>query len=213
VKRDTLILAVVVAGLLLIGGDAAAALPKRKENDVDDGQALVKRAGTGYRWARVFEAAGASAALAAGLSRWVGIESGGNPLAVSRLGERGLLQALPTTRKSFFSDAEWAELGDAATTDERHAALALKELAWITDQAAKRTTSPLDRDDVGTVLFFSKMYHQRPKDLYDVKLPGDGRAANALLALAWGPKAPNSDHRRKAAAVVAWGYPGGPVNA
>jgi hypothetical protein len=211
VKDNATLALLVVGGLLLFGGTTAvAALPSRKEDPVQDGLQLVNRARTGERWASVFESIGASPTLAAGLSRWVGIESGGNPRAVSRLDERGLLQALPTTRKAFFNDAEWAELGDPATTDQRHAELAMKEYAWLLGQAKRYAKNVPDGDDGGS-LFYAKLYHQRPKDMTDVKLSGSGAAANALLAAAWGAKAPNSDHRRKAAAVVGWGNPDGAV--
>lgn len=211
-STDIVLLALAVGVLLLGGGSDYAALPPRKENDVEDALVLQKRAATGARWQRIFESLGVAPALAAGLARWVGIESGGNPRAVSRLGERGLLQALPTTRKAFFSDEEWAELANPQTSDERHASLALKEFSWLATQAGKMVRDLPDISDPG-ILFFAKMYHQRPKDLQDVKLSGPAAAANASLALLWGAKAPNSDHRRKAAAVVAWGYPGGPANA
>jgi hypothetical protein len=211
-KSDTLLMIAVVAGLLLLGGSRVSDLPRKKEgDDVNEDQALAARAATGRRWADVFERLGTPSELAGGLARWVGIESGGNPRAVSRLDERGLLQALPTTRKAFFSDAEWAELGDKATTDERHAALALQEFAWLLKQAKTRIAGITDEDYAGQ-LFAAKLYHQRPKDLWDVKLTGPGISANAQLALLWGAKAPNSEHRRKAAAVVAWGNTVGPVN-
>lgn len=205
----------IVGAVLLLGGGGVSMVQtttRKKEDDVDDGQQLVKRAATGRRWEPVFESVGASPTLAAGLARWVGIESGGNPRAVSRLDERGLLQALPTTRKAFFTDEEWAKLGDPATTDEEHARLALKEFAWLLKQARVKIANISDDDEAGQ-LFAAKLYHQRPKDLWDVKLSGPGAAANAVLALAWGAKAPKSEHRRQAAAVVAWGNPMGPVNA
>lgn len=203
-----------VGAVLLLGSGSVSVLPaKKKRDDVDEDQSLVARAATGRNWADVFERAGASPTIAAGLARWIGIESGGNPLAVSRLGERGLLQALPSTRTAFFSDAEWAELANKATTPERHAQLALKEFAWLLEQAKKKVADIPDGDEAGQ-LFYAKLYHQRPKDLTDVKLSGSGAAGNAILATTWGSKAPNSDHRRKAAAVVAWGNPmGGGFNA
>jgi hypothetical protein len=213
VSRDTLLMLALVGGLLLLGRGSVSDLPapKKKEgDDVNEDQSLVARARTGLDWAAIFESIGAAPALAAGLARWVGIESGGNPRAVSRLGERGLLQALPTTRKAFFTDAEWEELGAPATTNERHAQLALKEFAWLLKQAETRIPGIPD-DDYAGQLFAAKLYHQRPKDLWDVKLTGPGAAANAQLSLLWGAKAPNSEHRRKAAAVVAWGNTTGGV--
>jgi len=210
-KGDALLMLALVGGLLLLGkGGASAPPPRKKEDDVDEDQSLIARAATGRRWAPIFESAGASPTIAEGLARWVGIESGGNPLAVSKLGERGLLQALPTTRKSFFTDAEWDELGNPVTTEERHAELALKEFAWLLAQARTRIPG-IDDDDEAGQLFAAKLYHQRPKDLWDAKLTGPGVAANAQLSLLWGKKAPNSEHRRKAAAVVAWGTPSGGV--
>lgn len=190
---------------------SVATLPGRKKDEVDDGKELQRRAQTGSAWQADFESVGASPQLAQGLARWVGIESGGNPLATSKLGERGLLQSLPSTRKAFFSDDEWAELSNPATSRARHAYLAMQEYAWLLSQAHKMVKDYV-ADDVSD-LFYAKLYHQRPKDLQDVKLSGNGAAANAILAAAWGPKAPNSDHRRKAAAVVAWGNPNGGVYA
>lgn len=213
-NKDTLLLIVLVSGLLLFGGKVSDLHPaaRKKENDVDEDQTLVARANTGRRWADVFESLNTPSDLADGLARWVGIESGGNPLAVSKLGERGLLQSLPATRTSFFTDAEWNSLTSPATTDQEHARLALKEFAWLLAQAQKRVSNIAD-DDFGGQLFVAKLYHQRPRDLQEVKLTGPGAAANVQLSMAWGAKAPNSEHRRKAAAVVAWGNTAGAPNA
>jgi hypothetical protein len=172
----------------------------------EDGYRLIQRANVARAaaWGPMFMDIGVSSELAGALARWSGIESGGDPRAVSRLGERGLLQAMPNTARAIFTGGEIAELANPATTNERHAQLALKEYNWLWGSAAKRVSSP-PTDDEGKA-FFAKLYHQRPKDFWDVKMHGPALQMAGELAQLWSNQ-PNAMHRLRAASVVAWASP------
>ncbi|HEY6110162.1 MAG TPA: hypothetical protein VIV56_14785, partial [Gemmatimonadales bacterium] len=85
-------------------------------------------------WGPELEAAGSSPGLSRALTRWIGIESSGypagDPKAVSKLGERGLLQISPTTAKEALTPAEWDALNNADTPRPTQAQIALKQFNW-----------------------------------------------------------------------------------
>jgi hypothetical protein len=126
---DPFILAA-IAWFLLSGGKPPAAGGKPPKRDSGaDGAALLARANGARALAltTLFLDSGESAVMAEALARWAGVESGGNPLAVSRLGERGLLQAMPEVGDGgIFTHAEWRALGDPATPMAEHVRLAVK---------------------------------------------------------------------------------------
>src|SRR5262245_53431270 len=99
----------IIAALLLLGGSKAAraALAPAATKQKKAADALDRIAGLQARanqasakaWIPDLIAAGASPELAEALSRWIGIESSGNPSKPSSAGEYGLLQILPSTAK------------------------------------------------------------------------------------------------------------------
>lgn len=115
-------------------------------------------------WIPVLERLGATSEEAAGLARWIGIESSGNPLARSQIGERGLLQCTEATRKLVpFTDSEWNMMASAATSRETHARLALKQYAFHVNRA-KIGGGPPARP-ARDALWYAKAHHMRPADL------------------------------------------------
>ncbi len=89
--------------------------------------ALMKRARTGASWApRMAKLLGSDEAGAAA-ARWIGIESGGDPRAESKLGERGLAQVMVKTAPELgLTKLEIDKMTSARTTDDEHARLAAK---------------------------------------------------------------------------------------
>lgn len=196
-----------VAALLVLGESHVSVTATSEGKAVDavkDGQALLARANSAraQAWAGLFPEVDGDTADA--LARWAGLETGGNPVAVSRLGERGLIQIMDKSRKGIFDDAEWAALSDKATSAEDHARLAVKEYRALLSRAMAKVTDP-PADSSGQV-FFAKLWHQWPKDFSDIKMHGPALAMAAELAQRW-KDAPNSLHRLRAASVVAWNNP------
>ncbi len=164
--------------------------------------ALVARANqkAALGWIPTLVRAGATQAEAEGLARWIGIESSGDPLAVSRLGERGLLQCSPATAKLVFTPSEWDMLTSKNTDRETHAKLALKQFRWHVKRAKLDATRPVtDR------LWYAKAHHMRPADLRTSTLRPDAASAAAIVAAH--ATAPNEQIRLAAANVVAFGSP------
>jgi len=124
-------------------------------------------------WLRDLENHGAKREIAIPLTRWIGIESSGEPLALSKIGERGLLQSTKTTalKEKLFTPDEWAELQSPATSRAEHARLALKQLAFHIARARRWVANPppLTSPDW---LWYAKLHHTRPKDLSDAKPHG-----------------------------------------
>lgn len=192
---------------LLLGGKKAAPNGRSSEEEAAaDGAALVRRAANGSRWASLFRAAGVDERTAEALARWAGIESSGNPLAVSRLGERGLLQSMESTalRGRIYSAGEWFALSDPATSETTHAELAIKLFRAMWSKARSRVKEP-PTDPIDQV-FYAKLWHQWPKDFTTEKMHGPALPMAAELARRWANK-PKSTHRLRAAAVVAFGVP------
>jgi len=157
-------------------------------------------------WFNDFTSQGILAPVANALTRWAGIESSGNPLATSKLGERGLLQCGEAVGKVVYSPTEWAALISPETTRSEHVRLAIKLFVWLSTQAAKYVSDwpsePLDR------VFYAKMLHQWPADFHGAKsqhMHGPAIAMARELAARWQGSAPKSFHRLHAASVVAFG--------
>jgi hypothetical protein len=220
-KRDTAIAAAVA--LLLIGGKKAFASTggKALADPKADGDALMKRANqkAALAWASVFLELPVSLLTAAALARWAGIESSGNPLAKSRLNERGLMQAgAQSVAEGALTQAEWDALIDPKTAKADQAHLAAKYVDWLASRAAHFLASdpadPIDR------IWYAKLYHQRPVDVRDVVGPlthqlstTNAHTIAGALAATWATSAAHM-HRLRAANVIAWGTPepGGPTS-
>jgi hypothetical protein len=147
-------------------------------------------------------------ALADALSRWAGIESGGDASALSSLGERGLLQAgKQTVSEGGMSQADWDEYGQADGLPNTQASLSSKYAAWLFSRAAKHLDSP-PTDPIDEV-WFAYQYHQRPKDFTQWgKLPSKASDASSYLtARGKANSDPNLIKRVNASDIVAWGRP------
>jgi hypothetical protein len=171
--------------------------------------ALLRRANQrqAQSWIPDLIQAGASPAEAEALARWIGIESSGNPLAVSRLGERGLLQIMRTTAlvDKVLTPAEWEAMASHATGRREHARIAWKQyqshirraLRWVANPPAPGSTD---------WMFYGKMNHARPMDLKEGKLHGPAAQMARDLAERWAGS-PERTRRVNAAAIVAFGRP------
>lgn len=191
------------------GGSAGA--PAGKESDgarIDDGIRLKARAGQGTAssWAPIFASQGVPAALADAYARWAGIESSGNPRAVSSVGERGLFQCTKTTalKRHAYTQAEWDSMLSPATSNDTHAHLAMKLANWCWDQAKKHLTNA--PTDYISAVWYAKLYHQRPADVKGAKLHGPALFQSRELKTRWAND-PKRLHRLRAANVVAFGVP------
>jgi hypothetical protein len=143
--------------------------------------------------------------LAGALARWAGIESSGNPTAVSSLGERGLMQAGPqSVDEGALSPDQWDALINPDTGPSTHAGIAMHYVDWLYGRAARYIKAPptgaLDQ------LWYAKLYHQRPVDVRDGKMHGPAIPMARELARRWA-RDPKAMHRLRAANVVAWGTP------
>jgi hypothetical protein len=209
-------------GLLALGG--AKALASKGPNKAPpvpldpgaDGAALVKRANQqqAQGWVADFTSDLGhviSPETAKALARWAGIESSGNPTAKSRLDERGLLQAGPSSvSEGLLTQGEWAALVDPKTSRAAHAALAIK---YADGLAKKALTYVLPAADPIDLLWYAKLWHQRPVDVRDVVGPlthqlstSNARTIAQALASTWTTD-PKAMHRLRAANVVAFGTP------
>ncbi len=197
---------------LLKGKGARAAETRQKA--ADDGQALAARANqkSAQPWVALFKAQDVPTQLAEALARWAGIESSGNPLIVSSLGERGLLQLGPAMFKDVraagvLTDADWIALSSPATKNEEHARLNYKLANWLWQRALRFVKNP-PKDFISGV-WYAKLYHQRPVDVRDGGMHGDAFQMARELADRW-KSDPKKMHRLRAANVVAWGSPDAP---
>jgi len=158
-----------------------------------------------HDWISAFIAQDATPETARGLARWAGIESSGDPLALSPIGERGLLQCTKTTAKEgAFSDAEWAAFQSPNTPRAEHARLAVRFADWLWKRARRRIANPPSGDD--DRIFYGKLYHGRPMDFVDAQMHGPARAMALDLAQRWKAD-PKRMRRLQAAAIAAWGVP------
>jgi hypothetical protein len=218
-KQDTAI-AAVVALLLFAGGrkvlaatKPGASAPPPPKPPIDpkaDGAALLKRANqaAAAAWAVTFASVPdhpISPLTAAALARWAGIESSGKATNASRLNERGLLQAGPqTVDEGGLTQSEFDALIAASTSRAQHAALAIKYADWLAQKAFTYVARP--PVDPVEIIWYAKLWHQRPVDVRDSGLTGDAIADARMLALKWAAD-PKAMHRLRAANVVAWGTP------
>lgn len=201
---------IIGALLLLIGRKASASTSTSAPAKVN--AALTRIAGLQARanqasakaWIPDLIAAGASPALAEMLSRWIGIESSGDPTKPSSAGEYGLLQLMPATRKGAgFSDADWADLKNPATSRARQAQLALKQFMYH-QAAAQKRVAKWPGNAAGESVFYSKLHHARPADLTVVTLTGNAKTDTAALTAKF-KNDPAALLRLAAANVVTWG--------
>jgi len=186
----------------------ASASPKKAAAVIVDLSTLQKRAmqDAAQAWAADLAAAGASDGLSRALARWIGLESSGNPRAVSKLGERGLLQTTQTTAKEgAMSAADWQATQDPATPRGEHARAALAQFHYHVNRAQKYVPG-WPGDNTFDAVWYAKLHHQRPKDLTDAKgkLTGTAATDSRTLTALWKAK-PDALKRLAAANVVAWG--------
>jgi hypothetical protein len=178
------------------------------------GDSYVKRANQkqALDWIPYFRSQDMSPAMAEGLARWAGIESSGNPLALSNTkgsakrpgGERGLLQCTGTTSEGIYSDAEWRAMQAPATRKEEHARLAVKLYRAMLKRARSMVSNFPVPSSVTDDLWYAKMWHARPKDFTDAKLHGPALPMARDLALRWADD-PAKMGRLYSANVIAFG--------
>lgn len=123
---------------------------------------LLKRATTGARWVPDLERGGLAPDAAVSAARWIGIESGGNPLARSPLDERGLAQSM----KHGHTAAEWAALANPKTTSDVHVKLAIKTITTAVKGTTGQTT--LTPQTIG----LGKLYHGLPLMVKELRNQG-----------------------------------------
>lgn len=200
-----------IAAFLLAGGGtaAAAAVAKRNEDSAEiDAARLVSRANQEKArvWVERFMSIGAPVALAQAYARWAGIESSGNPLAKSRLGERGLFQISEQSalkeKPPALTWSEWDAMARPDTPSEFHARIAMRIGDWLWARARRLVKNPgLTPEDI---VWYAKLYHQRPTMVRNAKINGPARAAARMLAKKWAND-PLKMHYLRAANVVAFG--------
>lgn len=197
----------IIAMLLFFGSKkGAAASATSKAAASDDGAKLLARANqaAALSWVPTFVQQDAPQQLAEALARWVGIESSGNPLAISSQGERGLLQVTHTTAltEGALTPAQWEELRAPATTRAEHARIAMLLENWLWSRAKAHVANP--PTDYISATWYAKLYHQRPVDVRDGKMHGPALPMAKELAVRWAGDAA-AMHRLRAANVVAFG--------
>jgi len=140
---------------------------------------LVKRAAAGAAWAERFRAAGLDPDLADALARWAGIESGGNPHALSKkLGERGLLQTMRESAVKAGGEALWTRYG--ASTPEADAVVVPDSITLYryAEGLANRDSWPGKWGGIDRT-WRAKLYHGLPlllRELAEQGILGNGRA-------------------------------------
>jgi hypothetical protein len=148
------------------------------------------------------------------LARWAGIESSGIPVGPknpSRLDERGLMQAGPSAvTDGLLTAAEFAALKDPKTTRAQHAALSVKYVDALANKAMTYVQAP--PADPVDLIWYAKLWHQRPVDVRDAGLRTDGKqgmTGDALgdarkLAEVWAVNAATARAAGDGTAAVAW---------
>ncbi len=197
-----------------------------------DTAALLKRANQkdASAWAVVFADMPdhpVSPLTAAALARWAGIESSGIPVGPknpSRLDERGLMQAGPAAvAEGELTQVEFDALKNKATPRGVQAALAVKYVDALANKAMTYVEHP--PADPVFLLWYAKLWHQRPVDVRDAGLTAKGMSGDAIadaraLAVRYTTELANARalpnpaaastaekalHRLRAANVVAFG--------
>jgi hypothetical protein len=192
--------------LFLLGGKkksgGADAVTQASQSDAT----LLARAtqARALEWINTFRALGGEVSPedAAAYARWAGIESSGNPLAVSRIGERGLFQVTATTAKNTVSPAEWAAMQSPSTSRAEHARMALAQAAIYWRRARPLIQNP--PADSTSRIWYSKMWHSRPADFNGRIMHGPALAMARQLADTWKGDAGRM-YRLRVANVIAFG--------
>lgn len=208
------IAALVGGGYLLLSSKSKAATTATKAAVAKTDDDLVKRANQSraQEWVPILVYdLGEPEATAEAIARWFGIESSGDPRAVSSQGERGLAQITHTSAitEKALTDAEWAAMGDpdkpanaGLTKNQDDARIGVKVIDWCYQRATKYLkTPPIDPIEH---IWYAKLYHQSPVEVRDAKLTGDAHADAARLEKDWAADAKKLHHLH-AANVVAWG--------
>lgn len=195
--------------LLLLGGKGGKRMGSK--SSVSSPAELLSRATQprAMAWAPYFVDVGETPAVSDALARWAGIESGGDPRAVSSLNERGLLQVGPQTQsEGGISADDWRELVNSDTLPNTDARIASHYWRWLLGRATKHLPSvPMDGTNA---VWFAYAYHQRPKDFTEWgTLPPNAAAASAYL-LQHAAGNPQLTKRVTANNVVAFGTPDAP---
>lgn len=133
-KRDSLVILGAVALLFLMkkkggapGSESSVPASSSDFASAWDSRAksLIARARGGSRWAAMMAKRLGSPDAGAAASRWIGIESGGNPRASSSLNERGLAQVSKQSLQELgLTDADFEAMNAPGTTDDVHADMA-----------------------------------------------------------------------------------------
>jgi hypothetical protein len=207
----------ILLAIFLMGGKGkSSAGGKTTVSKGSTPQELVSRATQprAKAWISYFQDVGETPAASDALSRWVGIESGGDPTIVSSLGERGLLQVGKQTQAEGGIDAkDWAALVDPDTLPNEHARIASNYATWLFSRALTHLPASAATIDPTDKLWFAYEYHQRPKDFTQWgDLPGDAKQAAAyLLGRARLNNDKSLEKRVTASNVVAWATPDSPI--
>lgn len=195
-----------VALFLFLAGkkSAKASVYPNAPND----NALLNRANqkTALDWIPTFVDQGRTEHEAAAYARWAGIESGGNPLAVSPLGERGLFQCMPSTAlvDKAMRPEDWAATQRPQTTRREHARIAAALLSWCLVRAMRKVRNP--PNDPQSRIWYAKMYHSRPADFNGQIMHGPALLMARQLENEWKGR-PKSLYRLHVANVIAFGTP------
>lgn len=210
---------IAVLAILFMGGKSAAPSDAKglvSRDHVASPIELVTRAtqARAMAWAPDFIDVGETPAVADALSRWAGLESGGDPTAVSRLGERGLLQAgTQTVGEGGMTQADWDDYAQAGQLPNQVARISVSYATWLFKRAASHLGPIPPNMDPTDMIWFAYQYHQRPKDFTQWgPLPANAAAASAYLL---GRAHLNNDaalaKRVAASNVVAFGTPDAPI--
>jgi hypothetical protein len=191
----------------LLGGKSKAATATQER--AVDGE-LLRRANQGHAsdpWFAIFTQDSHPPLdhdIAAAVCRWIGIESSGDPTAVSSSGERGLVQITKTSAltEGALTQAEWDAMISPTTSPQENARIAWKIIEWCWDRAKKYVAGGVAKDAIDQI-WYAKLYHQRPVDVRDGKLTGDAAADSRRLEKTWSGD-PMRLRYLHAANVVAW---------
>ena len=166
-------------------------------------------------WVPYFQDVGETPAVADALSRWAGLESGGDSTIISVLNERGLLQVGPQTMsEGGITQQDWDEYTGRDTLPNEVARISSGYATWLFNRAITHMPtsvpalmSPTDK------VWYAYLYHQRPKDFTQWgEIPGNAaQASGYLLGRAHLNNDDNLAKRVTACNVVAFGTPDSPT--
>ena len=165
-------------------------------------------------WSPFFLDVGEIPATADALSRWAGLESGGDPTIESILGERGLLQAgKQTVSEGGMSQQDWDIYDSPGTLPNQVARISSDYASWLFHRAASHLSGDLSSMIPTDRVWFAYQYHQRPKDFTQWgQLPSNAAAAAVyLLGRAHLNNDAQLEKRVTASNVVAWATPDAPI--